>query len=204
MHAAKDILRSYLRRLTNLTGNNRSLLLLRLSAEQLVDLHELSFLNGERSFGIINALIAGKAKKLCPVLDSRVEASNEVSKKLKKLQRIDQFLFEERGSNDLHVGWPFVQGKFADGTLVRCPLMFFPVMIMQTGQHWHLEPRADAGITFNKSFLLAYAYYNHVKLDESLIDFSFEDFDTDSTVFRTQVYQLIKDKLEVNFNPDNF
>ncbi|HEY3402749.1 MAG TPA: AAA domain-containing protein [Ohtaekwangia sp.] len=204
MHAAKGILRSYLRRLTNLSGNNRSLLLLRLSAEQLMDVHELSFLNGERSFGIINALIAGKAKKICPVLDSRVEASNEASKKLKKLQRIDKFLFEERGSNDLHVGWPFVEGKFSDGTWVRCPLLFFPVSIVQTGQHWHLEPREDAGITFNKSFLLAYAFYNHIKLEESLIDFTFEDFDSDSTVFRTQVYQLIKDKLEVNFNPDNF
>ena len=121
----KNILETYLRRLTNLSGNNRSILLLRLYADQLMDLQEFSFLNGERSFSIINALIAGKEKKLCPVLDSRVEASNDSSRRLKKIARTDRFVFEERGSNDLHVGWPFVRGKFADGTLVSCPLIFF-------------------------------------------------------------------------------
>ncbi|HZI24981.1 MAG TPA: hypothetical protein VFD46_07890, partial [Chryseolinea sp.] len=107
--STKNILQTYLRRLTNLSGNNRSLLLLRLHAEQSIDLHKLSFLNGEKSFEVINALIAGRSKKLCQVLDSRMEASNEESKRLKKLQRIDRFIFEERGSNDLHVGWPFVR-----------------------------------------------------------------------------------------------
>ncbi|MBL7858886.1 MAG: DUF4011 domain-containing protein [Cyclobacteriaceae bacterium] len=200
----KKILRSYLRKLTNLTGNNRSLLLLRLHAEQLLDLHDLSFLNGERSFGIINALIAGKEKKLCPVLDSRMEASNEVSKRLKKLQRIDHFIFEERGSTDLHVGWPFVKGKFSDGTMVRCPLLFFPVALLQENKSWILHLREDAGITFNKSFLLAYSFYNKVTLEEDLLETDFEDFNVDSTVFRTEVYQLLKDKIEINFNPDNF
>jgi hypothetical protein len=169
-----------------------------------MDIHELSFLNNERSFEIINALIAGRNKKLCQVLDSRLEANNEASKKLKNLQRIDRFIYEERGSNDLHVGWPFVHGKFSDGTMVRCPLLFFPVTIVQSGQHWVLEPREDAGVTFNKTFLLAYSLYNKVKLDESLTDTTFDDFDKDSTVFRTQLYQLIKDKIEINFNPDNF
>ncbi|MEO7989940.1 MAG: AAA domain-containing protein [Chryseolinea sp.] len=202
--STKHTLQTYLRRLTNLSGNNRSLVLLRLHAEQLIDVHEFSFLNGDRSFEIINALIAGKNKKLCQVLDSRVEANNESSKKLKRLQRIDRFIFEERGSNDLHIGWPFVHGKFADGSIVRCPLLFFPVSIVQEGQHWVLQPRQDAGISFNKSFLLAFSFFNAVKLDEELIDTSFDDFSSDSTVFRTQLYQLLKDKVELNFNPDNF
>ncbi len=200
----KHTLQTYLRRLTNLSGNNRSLVLLRLHAEQLIDVHEFSFLNGDRSFEIINSLIAGRSKKLCQVLDSRIEANNEASKKLKRLQRIDRFIFEERGSNDLHIGWPFVRGKFADGSIVRCPLLFFPVSIVEEGQHWVLQPREDAGISFNKSFLLAFSFFNAVKLDEELIDTSFDDFSSDSTVFRTQLYQLLKDKVELNFNPDNF
>ncbi len=202
--AAKNILQTYLRRLTNLSGNNRSLLLLRLHAEQLMDLHKLSFLNGEKSFEIINALIAGKSKKLCPILDSRMESSNEESNRLKKLHRIDHFIFEERGSNDLHVGWPFVKGKFSDGTAVRCPLIFFPVTIVQEGQYWVLQPREDAGITLNKSFLLAFAFYNKVKLEEDLLDTNFEDFEKDSTAFRTQLYQLLDGKIEINFNSENF
>jgi hypothetical protein len=200
----KNILQTYLRRLTNLSGNNRSLLLLRLHAEQLMDLHKLSFLNGEKSFEIINALIADNSKKVCQILDSRLEANNEESKKLKKLQRIDRFIFEERGSNDLHVGWPFVRGKFSDGTIVRCPLVYFPVSIAEDGPHWVLQPREDAGISFNKSFLLAYSFYNKVKLEEDLLDTNFEDFEKDSTVFRTQLYQLLDKKIEINFNTENF
>ena len=201
---ANNILSTYLRRLTNLSGNNRSLVLLRLQADQLIDVQEFSFLSGDRSFEIINALIATRSKKLCQVLDSRMEANNIVSRKLKKLQRIDRFIFEERGTNDLHVGWPFVRGKFSDGSLVRCPLLYFPVTIVQEGQHWVLQPRKDAGITFNKSFLLAYAFYNQLKPDEDLLETNFEEFDTDSTVFRTQLYQVLRDKVEVNFNPENF
>lgn len=169
-----------------------------------MDLHEVNMLNGLASFEVVKALIAGKTIKLCQVLDSRVEFNNEASKKLKKIQRADKFLFEERGSYDLHIGWPFVRGKFSDGTLVRCPLLFFPVSLVQENNGWYLHLRQQAGITFNKSFLLAYAYYNKVSLEEEMFETNFEDFDIDSTVFRTELYQLLKEKLEINFNPDNF
>lgn len=198
------ILRTFLRRLTNLSGSNRSLLLLRLHSEQLLDLQQLSFLNGEKAFEIIKALIAGKSKKICPLLDSRMEATNEASKKLKRLQRLDKFIFDERGSFDLHIGWPFVRGKFLDGTLVRCPLLYFPISIIQENTQWVVTLREDAGISFNKSFLLAYSFYNKLNLSDDLVDTSFEDFDRDSTAFRTQLYQLLKETVELNFNSDTF
>jgi len=200
----KNILNTYLNRLTNLTGNNRSLLLLRLPKEQFIDVHKFNLLDHKPSFHIITALLTGKAVKLCQILDSRVEFSNEISYRLKRLQRIDKFIFEERGSNDLHVGWPFIRGKLIDGTPVRAPLLFFPVTLVQVRNDWMLAPRRDAGIVLNKSFTLAYAYYNKVELADELLDTNFEDFDPDSTVWRTQLYQLLQDKIELNFNPDNF
>ena len=193
-----------MRRLTGLSGNNRSLLLLRLHSEQVMDVQQLSQLKGEPAFTIIQSLIAGKDKKICPVLDSRMEAANEASKKLKRLQRIDKFIYEERGSNDLHVGWPILRGKLSDGSLVRAPLLYFPVHLVQEKGEWILKIRRDAGTTFNKSFLLAYFFYNQVKPDETLLEFDFEDFDSDSTAFRTQLYQLLNNRLEINFNPDTF
>lgn len=204
MTSPSSILQQFLRRLTNLGGNNRSLFLPRLHAEQLLDVHALSFLKGEKSFALINALIAGKSKALCQVLDSRMESNNKISQRVKRLQRQDSFLFEEKGSKDLHVGWPFVHGKFNDGTLVRCPLLFFPVVIKQVGADWVLQPREDAGITFNKTFLLAYSFYNQVRVEEDLLDYTFEDWESDSTVFRTQLYQVLKEKVELNFNTELF
>lgn len=204
IHNTHHILRTYLRRLTNLSGNNRSLLLLRLHSEQLMDLHQLTFLNQGSSFEIIQAAIAGKPIKLCALLDSRIEAVNQASAKLKRLQRIDKFIFEERGSNDLHIGWPMVRGKFTDGTSVRCPLLYFPVTLAEENNQWVLQPREDAGITLNKSFLLAYSFYNRVPISDDLPETTFDDFDKDSTVFRTQLYQVLKDAVELNFNPDTF
>jgi hypothetical protein len=123
----KKLLNQYLRRLTNLSGNNRSLFLPRFSSDQFLDLHQASQLNREKSFSIIEALIAGRKKIICPVVDPRMEESNTVSRKLRKLRRTSDFIFEERGSQDFHLGWPFIRGKLMDGTSIRCPLLFFPV-----------------------------------------------------------------------------
>ncbi|UII23128.1 AAA domain-containing protein [Fulvivirga ligni] len=200
-----DLLKSYLNRLTNLTANNRSLLLLRLPSEQYLDIQDFNFVTKGGSFEIIESLIAGKSLTLCAQMDSRDEEVNVVSRKLKKINRADKFIYDERGSKDLYVGWPFLRGKLADGTLIRCPLLFFPVEIQLVNNHWRMQPRNDAGVTLNKSFLLAYSYYNKVKIPDELLERNLEDFDTDSTVFRTALYQLFKDSaIEINFNQDNF
>ena len=53
--------------------------------------------------------------------------------------------------------------------------------------------------------MLAYAYYNKVKIEESLIEKVFDDFDKDSRIFRTALYQLFKESpVEINFNQENF
>ncbi len=200
-----EVLKSYLKRLTNLSGNNRSLMLRRLSADQFLDLYALNFITESGAFDILEHLIGGRKKVLCPLMDSRHEDTNVVSRKLKKLQRVDRFIQEERGSKDLYVGWPFVKGKFSDGTPARCPVLFFPVTLELKKDHWMLVPRVEEGVTFNKSFFLAYSHYNGIALTDDFLDRTFEDFDDDSTVFRTSLYQLLKESpVEINFNQENF
>ncbi len=201
-----QILQSYLRRLTNLSGSNRSLLLLRLVSEQCIDLHDYNFVLNEPSFDIIKKLIAhDNSVDLTQEIDSRDADANRLGKRLKKLERIDKFIFEERGAKDLYIGWPFVRGKFSDDTLVRGPLLFFPIELTNKDNLWSLKLRKDVNITFNKSFLLAYSFFNQTPLDEDLLEITFNDFDRDSTVFRTQLYELLKNSnLEINFNQDNF
>jgi len=201
-----QILKSYLKRLINISASNRSLLLRKLTKTQYIDLHDFDFSHNKPSFTIIKDLIEGKNKiKLCKLVDSRDESANLLSRHLKKLERYEKMLFEEHGSKDLYVGWPFLRGKFSDGTPVRCPLMFFPVEISQKDSNWILQQREDVNITLNKAFLVAYGHYNQVKITEELIERIFEDFDTDSMVFRTSLYQLFKESpVEINFNQDNF
>ncbi|ADR22553.1 hypothetical protein MATR_36010 [Marivirga tractuosa] len=201
-----DILRHYLKRLTNLSGSNRSLLLLRLISDQTLDLHDFDFLLNKSSFSLIEDLIGRKKHiPLAAISDPRLEKNNIMSRKLKKLKRIEKFIYDERGAKDLYVGWPFVRGKFHGGTSVRCPLIFFPIEIKQVNDQWVMELREDVNITFNKSFLLAYAHFHGIKISDELIEKVFEIYDPDSRVFRTDLYQIFKESpIEINFNQDNF
>jgi DNA polymerase IIIc chi subunit len=203
----QKLLKTYLRRLTNLTSRNRSLLLLGLPQEQFLDLHQLDFLDNKPSFELINQLIAQKSQiLLCDVMDSRLEKVNEASKILRKIAKTEAFIEQERGAEDLYVGYPFVKGKLSDGTVVRCPLLFFPVTLKNSsdGKKWILEKR-DESISLNRSFLLAYSHFNQIKIKDDLLETSFDDFSKESIVFRTQLYELLKDSpVEINFNQDNF
>ena len=202
----QQLLQSYLHRLTNLSGNNRSLLLLRLISDQFIDIHGFNFLNNEPSFSIVEKVIAQKPSiQLLDVVDSRNAESNKLANRLKKIQRIEKFIFDETGSRDLYVGWPFIRGKFNEGTMVRAPLLFFPVSLHLKDNEWYMELRTEVNIGLNKSFLLAYSHYNKVSLEESLVERVFDDFDTDSRIFRTALYELLKDSaIELHFNQDLF
>jgi hypothetical protein len=202
----QKILKSYQKRLTNLTSRNKSLLLLNLSAEQFLDIHELDFLQNKPSFNILEQLIAQKNTiSLCEIHDPRYERVNEVSKRLRKISRTEKFIEEERGSEDLYVGYPIIKGKFSDGTVVRCPLMFFPVTIVQKdAQIWQLQTR-DESITLNRSFLLAYSHFNQRQISDEFLEHSFEDFSKDSLEFRMQLYEFLKDSpLKIDFNKELF
>ncbi len=202
----RNVLKSYQKRLVNLSSNNKSLLLRKLLKGQYIDVHKFDFLQKESSFSIIKKLIEGKNKiPLTPLADSRDEQVNLVSRDLTRLERLNKFLFDEHGSKDLYVGWPFVRGKFSDGTHVHAPLLFFPVDLVKSDTKWSLTHRSDINVTLNKSFLLAYGYYNGVSIEEEMTERNLEDFDTDHLVFRTSLYQFFKEsQIEINFNSDNF
>lgn len=202
----QQILQSYQRRLTNLSGNNRSLLLLRLMADQFIDLNDFDFLDMKPSFRIIEELIGRKsAINLIPNTDSRAADSNKLAGRLRKIHRTDRFIFDESGARDLFIGWPFVRGKFNDGTLVNAPLMFFPVSLSLENNAWSLVPRGDVNVSLNKSLILAYAHYNGVEVDEELVEHSFDDFDGDPVVFRNALYELLnKSVLEIRFGQELF
>jgi superfamily I DNA and/or RNA helicase len=200
------ILKSFLKRLTNISSSNRSVCLLKLYREQFFDLHRLDFLYKLPSFQIIEQLISGKKKLfLCDELDSRDEIVNEISKNLRKISRREKLLFEESGAKDLYVGWPFVHGKLSDGSIIRCPLLFFPVNLLLENSKWHIQQRGDSEVTLNKNFLLAYAHFNSVPISDEWIESSFDDFDKNPTAFRTALYEFIKTgPLELNFNQELF
>jgi len=206
-----DVLKIYLRRLTNLSTRNRSLLLNTLPTEQFLDWQELDFVDGRAAFEVLKDVISQKKTiKLCQRLDSRSEKVNEISKRLTKLARTERFIEEERGSEDLYVAYPFVRGKLMDGTVIHAPFAFFPVTLQQQladgaeGAVWKLHRRGESA-ALNRSFLLAYGHFNQVKISEELLEKSLDELSKDPLVFRTELYELLKNSaLEINFNQDLF
>lgn len=211
-----SILKSYQKRLTNLSTRNKSLLLSS-ATEQFLDVHELDFLQNTPSFQLIEQLIAQKNTiSLCEKYDPRFEKVNEISKKLRKISRHEKLIEEERGSEDLYIGYPIVKGKFSDGTVVRCPLLFFPVHLdcvllpqknagtdESLSEIWQIKQRDE--VIFNRSFLLAYSYFNEIQISDDFLDNSLEDFSKNALEFRTQLYEYLKSSpLKINFNQDNF
>ena len=198
-------LKAFQKKLTNLNGNNKSILQQRLSASQDFDLHLLDFLNSTPSLDIIDFLFSKKKVfPLCAINDSRNASTNEASRHLKKILRQTSFLLEERGVKELYIGWPFVIGKFKNDTPTRCPLLFFPVDLVQKDDFWRIEKRSDENICFNKSFLLAYSFFNETPLNEDFIEYSFEE-NEDSQIFRNELYKLLKtSSLEINYNSELF
>ena len=203
---SNQILKSYLRRLTNLSGSNRSLLLLRLISEQCIDLHLFDLEVNLPSQSIIDGLIAHQKEiPLVYEADSRSQATNKLSKKLKKLKRIEKYIFDERGAKDMYVGWPFVQGKFGDETLVRAPLIFFPTEITLQDSQWSLRLKDDVNITFNKSLILAYYFYNKKNLNEEVLEMTLNDLDRSTIEFKTQVYNILsKNSIEIDCDRQNY
>ncbi|NMM48834.1 AAA domain-containing protein [Marinigracilibium pacificum] len=202
-----NLLREYLKKLTNISGSNRTLQMLRLPKAQFLDLHEFENITPDgSSYDIIHGLITRDKKIfLCPFIDPRDSESNQLSSQLRKLQRMDNFVYEERGARDLYVGWPFVEGQFTDETSVRTPLIYFPVKLWLESNKWYLKPRSEEPVSLNKAFILAYAYYNDLAPDEKLLDLILDDHIGDDISFKSKIYSLLKaSSIELNFNSDTF
>ena len=207
-----QLLQNFQKKLTNLTSSNRSLYLPRLSAENDIDLADFEYVSPSKTaFSLLeDIIIRNKKVLLSPYIDSRDAENNQISKRLQKIFHKSTLVQQERGAKDLYLGYPFVEGRLNSGQYIRCPLLFFPVSLSLSSSKseklfWQIAVREEELPTFNKSFLLAYSYYNKVSLDEALHDFQLEDPFDDLLSFRNSLYQLLKDsKIELNFNSDTF
>lgn len=204
-----SILKSYQKKLTNLTANNRALVLLKASNEFDIDFHEFDYINSKlSSFELLEQVISNKKNSIiCQFSDSRDEKTVLLSKKLAKLKRKENLIFEENGSKDLAIGYPFVQGKLADGTIIRAPLVIFPIELAlhnnSSKPNWVIYQQSDNQPYFNKSLLTAYSHFTKTSIDDDFEDTSFENNFEDALVFRNFLYKVLKkSKFDVNFNRD--
>ncbi len=167
MHAA---LHQYKLRLTNLSQSNRSLKLAKLSPARDLDLTETSFANNLSPAEILTRVVAGRKVTLVKALSAHHEPTNVLDRRLNRIFREVRTIHEETGTYDLFVGYPFVEGRFLDGSVARCPVLLFPVRLVRNlsrSPRWQLEVPEGEPIVFNNTFFLAYEKFQQIRLERS-------------------------------------
>lgn len=203
----KQIFHTYKLRLTNLSQANRSLRLSRLSKRRDIDLTQLAFLYHYSAEELLERIIAGKSVTLIQRPDPRHEATNLADRRLNYIYRQIHTMFEEAGTYDFFLGYPFVEGKFVDGTIARCPVLLFPVRLVRnlSGKpRWKVTYLSDEPIEFNKTFFLAYEQYQQVRLPDAFWEEEIEP-ESDILTWTNHLYQKIQQyEIEINFNSQLF
>lgn len=203
----QPILHQYKLRLTNLSQSNRSLKLLRLSPRRDLDLMALNYANKEPTTKLLEKILGGKDLKLIQKLSARDEEINLLDKRLNKIYRSVTSVYEETGAYDLYVGYPFVEGKFLEGSLARCPVMLFPVKLIRNFQgspRWRLEINEEQEVQLNKTFFLAFEKFQQTRFPKAFWETEIPRF-KDLQEYLNWFYAFLKEhQVEVNFNSDLF
>ena len=197
----QQALQVFKRKLTNLSSANPYLWLRRLKADYFLDLTEVESVTTVPVWQMLDQLLGGKKTvTLAPVADVRDPHLLPLSTKLAALVKKQKLVIEERGANDLHLAFPFVLGRWPDGSWVRTPLLLVPVALMKVKNNWVLAPNLDEAF-FNPAFLLAYAFHFRQPLASGFFDKTLEIEAEDGLRFLTLLYEKLKESnLEIHFN----
>ena len=91
---------------------------------------------------------------------------------LRVLKReVDEFA-KETGRYEMFVGYPFVQGELNRDTMIKAPLLLFPMTIVVRDEFTvDIEFKKDEPIQLNKVFILAYAKQHKLIVDDLIQEF---------------------------------
>ncbi len=161
--------------LTDVSKRNRSLHLSRLNMRMHFDLYELFDENKEEAQKLATKIENRKPLRLVKVITPN-EDDMAASYRLTHLQREADFIEKETGNYDMYAGYPFVEGKFGDGTHFKCPLLLFPIIIEKDYKklEFTAKPDLERSPILNKTFIIAYQKFNRVQFDPEY-DFEIEE-----------------------------
>ena len=143
-----------------------------------------------------NLLIEEEKKDLEGVINKIIAYSNQINYLVREIKAVER----ETGKYELFVGYPFVEGRFNDGSMVRGPLLLFPVEALNKDNKWQLKNISDQDILINKVLAYGYAKYNNIKLTDFTTEFaSLEEFGDDpikGVIEYVNAHKLIADAPE--------
>ena len=128
----------------------------------------------ERSKNIELANEDAECEKKSKPIDKKKLIESEISK-LKELKRETEEIEKETGRYELYIGYPFVFGSIAQGvsrTLIKAPLMLFPVKIDVIGENRvEISINEAEKVQINRALVFAYAQAKKLNIDQLELDF---------------------------------
>lgn len=189
-----QILQKYQQRLTNLSSRNRSLRLLKTAKNKDIDFFLFAYEETNGHIDLLKLLINYEKIPLINKLNPHDEKTSFLDKQLNMLLRTVEGIESETGVYALKIGYPFVQGKFLNEAIARCPLIFFPYRLVKNNQNqnrWYLEPQKNDLPHWNSVFFLALEQFHEIKLPESFWEIEFPEFH-DLQNFWNWLYEQLK------------
>lgn len=143
---ASKVLHHYKDRLTNLSKSNANLYLGRLD-----QIHSFDMSLIENNEYLYDFLSNNRIKNL------KINIVSESQERhITKLYREVNKSFREKGSYNLYITYPFVEGIFSkDKFPIKAPLLYFPVKIERTLKTFSIKKDEEKDIIFNRDLILA-------------------------------------------------
>lgn len=145
-------------RLHNLSSTNPLIYQQRVAAGKGLDFARLHYAKNKPAFQLLDDVIAGKERTpICPIANARNGGENKVSDDLKLLKRHAELLHQEQGTEDIAIGYPWVQGLIGADMPIQAPLLLLGGHLEQEQNSWLWQSSGE--ISWNASFLMAYCHH---------------------------------------------
>ncbi len=157
---SKRVLADFKDRLSNISRKNRNLYTAKIAKRYGVDLYQEPLLEQLKPF---IETMPKKPLRLTHKADKELSSEEErFYRTLTMLYREVNREVKEKGAYNLHIAYPFVQGKLpGEGFEVKAPLMFFPVILERKGYDFYVYFNQDKDVRINRDLLLANNKFNH-------------------------------------------
>lgn len=96
-------------------------------------------------------LASEESKRIEAIYENLLSMSNHINYLYRETLAIEK----ETGKYDLYIGYPFVEGRFKDGSFVRAPFYLFPVELEVKNNKWYIRNNPARDPMVNKVFLFA-------------------------------------------------
>jgi len=169
----RELLAMFRDRLTDLTGRNKSLKLMKLYNKSHFDLWALDSWKEGHGLDVLTRFLA-KPNAVVPFLTvgDLSETGGQLNHRLTQLKREIDLIEQETGSNTFYIAFGFLEGYFHEDLFLRCPLLFYPARLKRAKVggmlQWVVEREEENGPFFNRTFLLAAQKFAGLQLAEEL------------------------------------